>query len=1628
MDEITLSVRRSPVIGQKLPSEVLCTELDASVKRQRRILPPRAGVMEGICFQVKPRDDPARPAPGPTPSSRPRDWEGREEGEDEEEKVQYRLTLVGSLAVHPQTTMAMLPWVVAEIRRPRLKERGFSTTLTRTMPLEVRDKPVLLQVSASWVRCMLDVAGPGGLRDPLRHTVLFEQRPHRVAKLIRNSQEPSTFGCLLRDDAAAACYVFRCLEQREVPEIISTLRQASKSSARQEEAPAAAALPGDGHHSNGCQYSPDTATAFAKKFEVLFCGRVVVAHKHAPPALIDECIEKFGRAGGANSLAAGIRRAFSLTQVRHVHRGGRYVSMFFKSLILIYSLIKMLNAEPPPPPMSRADLPRIRPARQRGETWVHRELATRVTSEGWGGGGQKPLFFRRDPSFPTLQALDENGLSPELQRRAAGVQPTSLQENRTMLFMIGHSQIFLVSPDSKKVAIEKSFREISFCSQGIRHVDHFGFICREFVDSGSCQFVCYVFQCTNETLFLSSPPPSRPQCHEQVDEIMLTLKQAFSVAALQKSTRAQSLQCDSCPMQQLHRLCDRIEGLPASKAKLELQKHVAGLDNQEQASVFETTLKSRPKSDQEENELIVSCLRRLYEERQKTHVHTHVGQTKQEAPAACEDTCAGAEGTMSSSRLRLEQLKSRAKRSLTESLEGIWKSSSKSRSQREIADSSSSMPTLSSVPQTVLLVEPPSPPLHPSSPLRAHSSTGDLKRLEARDGDSEGHDLQAQGFRKRASTIGYSPSLSPSSLSVPTHLSTAATKPKLVRHYSVSTDSPHQSNCGAVKGLSHVSDASGPPYTPLPPFSPPLLPLPCPRSTKPRALALEQLARPHKRSPSGLNSLRAKLHSASSVPNFLKFLATVEEHDDSSLSLRQSDVAALSSPGVVGEHSPLYSRRHSWRQQIFLRVATPQKGSDTAGPAHPPAPSLLLVRPNNTAVCGTRYIQHAKPAVMGTGGFGLKGNRMAPSGMPSKQGEGLLTDVGCFARSTAGRFCLGRSGSPRSRSFPTVSRPSGRWDSGRGLCPLSGAGTFPAARHVSASEPPLGSPCAQERAQQWTGPAAACQNQARVCDWIGPDKPSKVNLRWGVRLPSAGVRSRRQPHQPFHTLENGPTGHPPPSPACLERGETSLEVGGRLAIGSGVGGGDCALGVVPEEMRRHSRAELRELWRKAILQQILLLRMERENQKLQASENDLQSRRLKLDYEEITPCLKDVTLVWEKMLSTAGRSKVKFDTEKIHTAVGQGVPRQHRGEIWKFLSEQYLLRQQVPSAKPPNNDTPYKELLKQLTSQQHAILIDLGRTFPTHPYFSAQLGAGQLSLYNLLKAYSLLDTEVGYCQGLSFVAGVLLLHMSEEDAFSMLKFLMFERGLRKQYRPDMIILQIQMYQLSRLLHDYHRELYSHLEQHEIGPSLYAAPWFLTAFASHFPLGFVARVFDMLFLQGSEVIFKVALSLLGSHKPLILQHDNLESIVDFIKSTLPNLGLVQMEKTINQVFEMDISKQLQAYEVEYHVLQDELLDGPSTLSQSQRAAHLEKTNGSLRQQNLDLLEEVQVANARIRCLESRVEGLATSEAVLRLEVSSLQHERAELQHTVARLQALLASHGIPHQPCPSEHARPTDATE
>lgn len=197
----------------------------------------------------------------------------------------------------------------------------------------------------------------------------------------------------------------------QVPEIISTLRQAGKSSARNDDVgiPFGKAAGGGGDPSEMGFSSVSTATAattasrgpvsptaFAKKFEVLFCGRVTVADKKAPPALIDECIEKFSqlhgsgpsaKADGDGGLVGGLKRALALPA--NGLRGG---------------------------------------------------------GVGNGYAGSPKPERRPVPSFPCLQDLDENGLSPEIshccatdsQQQCTGVQPTSLQENRTMLFTVSH--------------------------------------------------------------------------------------------------------------------------------------------------------------------------------------------------------------------------------------------------------------------------------------------------------------------------------------------------------------------------------------------------------------------------------------------------------------------------------------------------------------------------------------------------------------------------------------------------------------------------------------------------------------------------------------------------------------------------------------------------------------------------------------------------------------------------------------------------------------------------------------------------------------------------------------------------------------------------------------------------------------------------------------------------------------------------------------------------------------------------------------------------------------------------------------------------------------------------------------
>lgn len=79
----------------------------------------------------------------------------------------------------------------------------------------------------------------------------------------------------------------------------------------------------------------------------------------------------------------------------------------------------------------------------------------------------------------------------------------------------------------------------------------------------------------------------------------------------------------------------------------------------------------------------------------------------------------------------------------------------------------------------------------------------------------------------------------------------------------------------------------------------------------------------------------------------------------------------------------------------------------------------------------------------------------------------------------------------------------------------------------------------------------------------------------------------------------------------------------------------------------------------------------------------------------------------------------------------------------------------------------YCRLLKQPGSEHimDEIKKDQHRQFPLHEMFLDEDKPGQIELFNVLKAYSIYNPKVGYCQAQAPIAAFLLMHMPAEEAF-----------------------------------------------------------------------------------------------------------------------------------------------------------------------------------------------------------------------------------------------------------------------
>ncbi|RXN05510.1 small G signaling modulator 3 isoform X1 [Labeo rohita] len=251
-------------------------------------------------------------------------------------------------------------------------------------------------------------------------------------------------------------------------------------------------------------------------------------------------------------------------------------------------------------------------------------------------------------------------------------------------------------------------------------------------------------------------------------------------------------------------------------------------------------------------------------------------------------------------------------------------------------------------------------------------------------------------------------------------------------------------------------------------------------------------------------------------------------------------------------------------------------------------------------------------------------------------------------------------------------------------------------------------------------------------------------------------------------------------------------------------------------------------------------------------------------------------LTWDKISPTLARS------DRLRTLVLGGIPHSMRPQLWMRLSGALQ--------KKRTSEISYREIVKNSsnddTTAAKQIEKDLLRTMPTNACFSTLTSVGVPKLRRVLRGLAWLYPDIGYCQGTGMVVSCLLLFLEEEDALWMMCALIEDLLPPSYFSSTLLGVQTDQRVLRQLIVQYLPSLDQLLQEHDIELSLITLHWFLTAFASVVDIRILLRIWDLLFYEGSVVLFQVTLGMLKIKEEELVSSENSASIFNTL-SDLPS---------------------------------------------------------------------------------------------------------------------------------------------
>lgn len=249
---------------------------------------------------------------------------------------------------------------------------------------------------------------------------------------------------------------------------------------------------------------------------------------------------------------------------------------------------------------------------------------------------------------------------------------------------------------------------------------------------------------------------------------------------------------------------------------------------------------------------------------------------------------------------------------------------------------------------------------------------------------------------------------------------------------------------------------------------------------------------------------------------------------------------------------------------------------------------------------------------------------------------------------------------------------------------------------------------------------------------------------------------------------------------------------------------------------------------------------------------------------------------WIKMMNN-WEDVVANKFEKLKRRVRKGIPDSIRAKAWCKLAH-------VEELRSKHKDITNLQNIRNVSHQcLEDISKDVDRTFPKHELFLVKDSIGQQDLETNLQLYAAFDPEVGYCQGMAFIAATFLTYLPQEDAFFCFFYVLQResRPLRKMYLPRMVESNKVLYVFGELMRMFLPDLADHFQQENIIIHMFCTSWFMTLFTNSFSFDLVTRIFDIFLLEGFKIIYRVALALLKCVKSELLARQ-FEGILMFFK--------------------------------------------------------------------------------------------------------------------------------------------------